>query len=102
MSSYSESAEQSTMTQESQETKPTASSVPDLVRIGQIPTNTAIDIETDILDPVIQNDGAANTEGFVRFQLQNKGFLHSFYSIVLNLEAPTANPNATYQILKET
>ena len=71
MSSYSESAEQSTMTQESQETKPTASSVPDLVRIGQIPTNTAIDIETDILAPVVHIDT------FCRFELQIKGILHS-------------------------
>ena len=81
MSSYSESAEQSTMTQESQETKPTASSVPDLVRIGQIPTNTAIDIETDILDPVVHNDT------FCRFQLQNKGILHSHSKIILRLSA---------------
>ena len=81
MPSYNQSADQSTMIQESQETKPTASAVPDLVKIGQIPTNTAIDIETDILDPVVQN------QTFCRFQLQNKGILHSHSKIILRLQA---------------
>jgi len=57
--------------------------IPDLVRIGTIPSNTAIDIETDILDPVI------NTDTFCRFQFQNKGILHSHSKITLRF-APTA------------
>ena len=80
MSSYNQSADQSTMIQESEATKPTASAVPDLAKIGQIPTNTAIDIETDILDPVVQN------QNFCRFQLQNKGILHSHSKIILRLD----------------
>ena len=59
--------------------------VPDLVRIGQIPSNTAIDIETDILDPVVHSDT------FCRFQLQSKGILHSHSKIVLRLANSTAN-----------
>jgi hypothetical protein len=51
------------------------SAIPDLVKIGTIPTNTAIDIETDILDPVV------NTNTFARFQFQNKGILHSHSKI---------------------
>ena len=66
--SYAQSADQSTMVQESQERKPTVSNIPDLVKIGQIPSNTAIDIETDILDPVVQTEGSANATGFVRFK----------------------------------
>lgn len=80
--SYAQSADQSTMVQESQERKPTASNIPDLVKIGQIPSNTAIDIETDILDPVVQTEGSANATGFVRFQFQNKGILHSHSKII--------------------
>ena len=57
-----------------------ASAVPDLVRIGQIPSNTAIDIETDVLDPVV------HTDSFCRFQFQNKGILHSNSKIVLRLQ----------------
>ena len=47
------------------------SNVPDLLRVGTIPDNTAIDVETDILDSVVFN------QTFCRFQLQNKGILHS-------------------------
>lgn len=80
--SYSTSSDQSTMeVADSQKSRMDASSVPDLVRIGQIPTNTAIDIETDILDPVV------NTESLIRFQFQNKGILHSNSKIILRLGA---------------
>jgi len=85
--SYSTSPDQLAVSQETGEQKPTASSVPDLVKIGQIPTNSAIDIETDILDPVISNDGSANTAGFVRFQFQNKGILHSHSKIIFRYNA---------------
>ena len=81
--SYSTSPDQSQMmTQQPSSSSPGA--VPDLVRIGQIPTNTAIDIETDVLDPVV------HTDKFCRFQLQNKGILHSNSKIVLRL-AETAS-----------
>lgn len=56
-----------------------STNVPDLVRIGMIPTNTAINIETDVLDPVVHSDT------FCRFQLQNKGILHSHSKIILRM-----------------
>ena len=87
--SYSTSPDQLAVSQETGEQKPTASNVPDLVKIGQIPTNSAIDIETDILDPVISNDGSANTTGFIRFQFQNKGILHSHSKIIFRYNANT-------------
>ena len=64
--------------------------VPDLMKLSQIPSDLEQNVDTDVLEPVVFS------QSFCRFQLQNKGFLHSFSSIVLNLEAPTANPNATY------
>ena len=64
---------------------PPSTNVPDLVRIGMIPTNTAINIETDVLDPVIHSDT------FCRFQLQNKGILHSHSKIVLRMAADSDN-----------
>ena len=51
--------------------QPQASQIPDLVRIGSIPTDTAINVQTDILDPVIFSEREA------RFVLDNKGILHS-------------------------
>lgn len=47
------------------------SNVPDLMKIGAVPTNTLMDVESDILEPVVQS------ETFCRFRLQNKGILHS-------------------------
>ena len=78
--SYSTSSDQSAMMTQSASPGGT---VPDLVKIGQIPTNTAIDIETDVLDPVV------HTDKFCRFQLQNKGILHSNSKIVLRLAKTT-------------
>ena len=48
-----------------------AGPVPDLIKIGSVDTNTAIGVDTDVLDPVISN------ENFMRYRLQNKGILHS-------------------------
>lgn len=50
---------------------PQSSQIPDLMKIGSIPVNTNIDVETDVLDPVV------NSDTFTRFRLQNKGILHS-------------------------
>ena len=76
--SYSTSSDQSAMMTQTPSSA-NVSAVPDLVKIGQIPTNTAIDIETDILDPVVHSDR------FCRFQFQNKGILHSNSKIILRL-----------------
>ena len=79
MSSYSTSTDQSAV-MSSAPASAGSSMVPDLVRIGTIPSNTAIDIETDVLDPVVMN------ESICRFQLQNKGILHSHSKIVLRMK----------------
>ena len=51
--------------------QPQSSQIPDLVRIGTVATDTAINVTTDILDPVIFSENEA------RFVLDNKGILHS-------------------------
>ena len=78
--SYSTSSDQSQMMANDSQSSVSTGAVPDLVRIGQIPVNTAIDIETDILDPVVHSDT------FCRFQFQNKGILHSNSKIILRLQ----------------
>lgn len=57
------------------------SSIPDLLRIGSIPSNLAMSVETGILDPVVQNDS------FIRFNMKRAGFLHSNSKLVLSLAA---------------
>ena len=51
--------------------QPQSSQIPDLVKIGSVSTDTAINVQTDILDPVIFSQSEA------RFVLENKGILHS-------------------------
>tara|TARA_R110000796_G_scaffold243405_5_gene365953 strand:+ start:5288 stop:6793 length:1506 start_codon:yes stop_codon:yes gene_type:complete len=81
-----------TETQTSVSPSSDGSNVPDLMRVGTIPDNTAIDVDTDVLDPVIIN------ESFCRFQLQNKGILHSNSKITLSAcaVAPVGGDNYFY------
>jgi hypothetical protein len=53
--------------------------VPDLVKIRPIQTDQTMDVQTSILEPIVANDR------FVRFQLDNKGILHSNSKIQLSL-----------------
>tara|TARA_R110002096_G_scaffold5834_1_gene26924 strand:- start:4360 stop:5868 length:1509 start_codon:yes stop_codon:yes gene_type:complete len=64
------------------------SAIPDLLKIGAIPGNLAMSVETGILDPVVQNDS------FVRFNMKRAGFLHSNSKIALSLKNDTLYPNA--------
>tara|TARA_R110000803_G_scaffold5944_13_gene19496 strand:+ start:1360 stop:2916 length:1557 start_codon:yes stop_codon:yes gene_type:complete len=71
--------------------------VPDLVKIGTIPTDTAIDVATEILEPV------SFSQSECRFVLSNKGILHSNSRITFGLDtgvftAPDNNQDAFYPI----
>ena len=71
----------------------TSNSVPDLMKLGSIPSDLAQDVETDVLDPVVFS------QNFCRFTLQNKGFLHSFSRLTFALKTSNAsNMNATYPV----
>jgi hypothetical protein len=61
---------------------PTASQIPDLLKIGAIPSNVVMDVETDVLEPVVQS------ETFCRFTLENKGILHSHSKVQFCLSSP--------------
>lgn len=56
-----------------------SSQIPDLLKIGAVPSNTAQDVETAVLEPVVHNDK------FCRFVFQNKGILHSHSKIEIGL-----------------
>ncbi len=65
--------------------------VPDFMRLGSVPVNYLQEVETDLLEPVVFDDGrSTSTDGFCRFQLQNKGFLHSHSKIFMSLIPPSA------------
>jgi len=57
-----------------------SSQIPDLLKIGAVPSNTAQDVETAVLEPVVHSDT------FCRFVFQNKGILHSHSKIEIGLK----------------
>jgi hypothetical protein len=59
--------------------------IPNLIKIGAIQSDTAMDMDQEVLDPVINNDN------FCRFVLSNKGFLHSFSKITLGLNSTSTS-----------
>lgn len=59
-----------------------ASSIPDLLKIGAMPSNTAIEVETSILEPVTHSDTHC------KFVLQNKGILHSHSKLEFEYKVP--------------
>lgn len=61
------------------------SSIPDLIKIGSIPGDMEMSVDTDTLEPVV----SSNT--FCRFTLMNKGFMNSFSKIVLGMDALATN-----------
>ena len=63
------------------------SKIPDLMRVGAVPVDMAMDVDTSVLDPVVNN------QDFCRFVLERKGFLHSFSKITLSVNNDV---NATF------
>jgi hypothetical protein len=66
--------------------------IPELMKIGQIPSDLSQDVDTEVLDPVVNNDN------FCRFVLSNKGFLHSFSKITLGLTSTGDDDFSTFPI----
>ena len=60
--------------------------IPNFLMLDQIPVNYTQQLETDLLEPVVFSQGAATTDGFARFTLQNKGFLHSHSKLFVALK----------------
>ena len=60
-------------------------SIPNLISLSQIPSNMLQEIETDLLEPVVFNQGSTSQDGFIRWTLQNKGFLHSHSKIFMSV-----------------
>ena len=56
--------------------------IPDLMKIGSIPINTAQEVETKILEPVVK------TNKHARFVFDNSGLLHSHSKVEIGLKQP--------------
>jgi len=61
------------------------SAIPDLIKIGSIPTDMDMSVDTDTLEPVVKSNS------FCRFTLMNKGFMNSFSKIILGMNALDTN-----------
>ena len=64
------------------------SAIPDLIKIGSIPGDMEMSVDTDTLEPVV----ASNT--FCRFVLDKKGFMNSFSKILISMDDPTGEGGA--------
>ena len=69
--------------------------IPNFLKLDQIPTNYVQQLETDLLEPVVFTQGSTTSDGFTRFTLQNKGFLHSHSKLFVALK-PTATNTRNY------
>lgn len=65
---------------------PTNEVIPNFIKLDQIPVNYIQQVETDLLEPVVFNQGGVGSDGFTRFTLQNKGFLHSHSKLFISLQ----------------
>ena len=70
--------------------QPMQTQIPDLVKIGAMPTSTQMDVETSILDAVQHSQSTA------RFVLENKGLLHPNSKLVFSMTAPTKTERAFF------
>lgn len=61
------------------------SAIPDLIKIGSIPSDMDMSVDTDTLEPVVKSNS------FCRFTLMNKGFMNSFSKIILGMNALDTN-----------
>ena len=66
------------------------SKIPNLMRIGEIPSDMQMDYDTIPEDPVV------NTQTFTRFVLSNRGFLDSNSKVIVGV---SANASATVNAL---
>lgn len=74
--------------------------IPEFMKLDQIPVDYVQQLETDLLEPVVQLEGSATREGQCRFELQNKGFLHSHSKLFVSL-IPSVNGNASAAFLPQ-
>jgi hypothetical protein len=71
--------------------------VPNFMRLGSVPVNYLQQVETDLLEPQVFQEGSGNSvDGFARFTLQNKGFLSSHSKIFMSLTPPSTVSRAMY------
>lgn len=60
--------------------------IPDFLKLGEIGSTGMMNIETDLLEAIVLQDPSSSTvDGFCRFTLQNKGFLHSNSKLFVSL-----------------
>tara|TARA_Y100001937_G_scaffold43725_1_gene61679 strand:+ start:2916 stop:4346 length:1431 start_codon:yes stop_codon:yes gene_type:complete len=71
-------------------------SIPDFIQLKQVPVNYIQQVDTDLLDPVVFNQGGETSDGFSRFTLQNKGFLSSHSKIFLSLQPSATNTDVYF------
>jgi len=71
-------------------------SIPDFIQLQQVPVNYIQQVDSDLLDAVVFNDGSSTQDGFCRFTLQNRGFLSSHSKVFLSLQPSATNTDVYF------
>ena len=64
--------------------------IPDLIKVGEIQSNMAMDVTSDVLDPIVCNDTSC------RWVLQNKGYLHDGSRITLAVKKNASTADGAF------
>jgi hypothetical protein len=86
--SYQSSQSQGGQMVSSQPQGVSGGAIPDLLKIGAIPSNTQIEVESAVLEPVTHSDTHC------KFVLQNKGLLHSHSKIEFEFTTSATSASA--------
>mgnify|MGYP003638995922 CR=1 FL=1 len=69
-----------------------SSNVPNLLKVGEIDVNMAMDVSTDVNEPIVVNQNTC------RFNLVNKGFLSSDSRITIGVKANASVPDGFFPV----
>lgn len=72
--------------------------IPDFVTLSTIPVNYVQQVETDLLEPQVFQQGSATQDGFVRWTLANKGFLHSHSKILISTKLASGSNDSSFHM----
>jgi len=71
-------------------------SIPNLIRLDDIPSDYGVAVETDLLETSTFQEGTATQTGYASFNLPQKGFLHSKSKLFLSLVPVAGKPRSYY------
>lgn len=70
------------------------SAIPNFLKLSTIPVDYVQQVETELIESVVNQEATENSTGFARFEIPSKGFLHSHSKLFLSLIPNASNADA--------